>query len=332
MPYKKEFYTGVAAPVQNTDALAVRRYNRHMLSRRVLDNVIWIDLESPTQSEVRGLVQEFKIDAAVAEELLLPTVRPRVELHGNYLYAILHFPSLKHTRRAHDQELDFVVGKNFIITTRYDAVDPLHTFAKVFDVTTLIDPETTDVHGGHIFYFLLRKMYKAIEQEINAVHDALRDIEKHIFHGQERAMVMSLSHAGRVLLDLRQVIEPHRDILRDIEESGPALFGQPFTHYLRNLSNEYYRVHNHIMRQFESLRELRETNDSLLTTKQNDVMQRLTVLAFLTFPLSLVAAVFGMNVEYPFVASNPINFWMVLALMCVVAFLMFSYFKRKGWL
>ncbi|MBI2048588.1 MAG: magnesium transporter CorA family protein [Parcubacteria group bacterium] len=303
-----------------------------MLARRILENITWIDLESPTQAEVRGLVKEFGIAAAVAEELLLPTVRPRVELYDDYMYAILYFPSLRHARGTHEQELDFVVGKNFIITTRYDSIDPLHKFAKVFDVSTLIDSETTDMHGGHIFYFLLRKMYKSIEQEINVVHDALRDIEKHIFRGQERDMVVSLSHAGRVLLDLRQVLEPHRDILRDIEARAPALFGNQFTHFLRNISNEYYRVHNHIMRQVESLHELRETNNSLLTTKQNDVIQRLTVMAFLTFPLALIAAVFGMNVEYPFLASNPHSFWVVLSLMVAVAIMMFAYFKRKGWL
>jgi hypothetical protein len=57
------------------------------------------------------------------------------------------------------------------------------------------------------------------------------------------------------------------------------------------MSNEYYRVHNHVMRNTESLHELRETNNSLLTTKQNETMRVLTGMALLTFPLTLFVTI-----------------------------------------
>lgn len=277
-------------------------------------------------------MDEFPLDAAVAEELLLPTARPRAEMHPQCMYVILHFPALRHTRKTREQELDFVVGKDFIITTRYDTFDPLHTFGKLFEVDALIDEHAEAAHGGLIFYFMLRKIYRTLDHEVSSVRGALQDIEQHIFMGQESEMVIALSHAGRDLLDLRQFIEPHRDILHEIETIAPAFFGNGFARYLRNLSNEYYRVHNHIMRETESMHELRATNDSLLTTKQNETTKVLTVMAFVTFPLSVIASLFGMNLSVIPFSDHPQGFWFILGIMLLLASIMVFFFRRKKWL
>ena len=179
---------------------------------------------------------------------------------------------------------------------------------------------------------MLKKLYNAVEHEISFIRDSLEDIESKIFKGQEKEMVESLSHSGRDLLNLRQSIEPHRDILKDMQTDAISFFGEEFAPYLRALINKYHRVHNHIMRNTESMHELRETNNSLLSTKQNEVMKILTLMAFVTFPLSLVASIFGMNTTYLPIIGHPNDFWIIIAIMGVGMLLMFAYFKRKGWL
>lgn len=303
-----------------------------MLNRRTLGDVTWVDLESPTQGEVRLLMDEFGIDAPVAEELLLPTTRPRFEIHERFLYMIFHFPALRHTHKNIEQEIDFIVGKDVVITTRYDTIDPLHKFSKLVEIQTLIDENVERLHGGHVFYYMMRKMYTSVEHELSSVRDALHDIVTRMYQGEERQMVIALSRSGRDLLNLRQIVEPHRDILRLMENGAPTFFGDAFQIYMKNLSDEYYRVHNHIMRETESLHELRETNNSLLTTKQNEVMKILTILAFITFPLSVVAALFGMNLDKIPFASNPNGFWIVVGLMTTLCVSMFAYFRYKNWL
>ena len=303
-----------------------------MLNRHTHGKIVWIDLESPTQDEVRSLIEEFSIDAFVAEELLFPSVKPRCESHDRYIYVILHFPALRHSHKGREQEVDFVIGRDFIITSRYDTIDPLHKFAKVFEVNSVLDKSNIGDHAGFVFYYMLRKMYKSVEHELSYVHDALMGIERQIFKGVEREMVMSLSHSGHDLLLLRQAIEPHRDVLHSLEFEMARFFGDEFRPYLRGLSNGYFRVHNHIMRHTETLHELRETNNSLLTTKQNEVMKTFTILAFVTLPLSLIATLFGMNTVYTPLTQRPDGFWIILLGMGVAALLMYLYFRNKKWL
>lgn len=303
-----------------------------MQSRHSHNGLTWVDLEMPTTEEVRAIAMEFNIDSLIASELLLPSSRPRTEFRPTYIYLVLHFPALRHSHKSREQEVDFIIGKDFIITTHYDTVDPLHKFSKVFEVSSAIGTGEIGDHAGYLFFHLLEKMYKAIDHEIEYVRHELATIEEHVFSHQHVEMVEAISRSARDLLNLRQTIEPHRESLKSLEDGGADFFGSDFVPYLRALSADYYRVHNHIMRNTESLHELRETNNSLLTTRQNETMKIFTILAFVTFPLSLLAAVFDINnVDNPF-EKLKYGFWFILAGMVLTSLIMFLYFKKKKWL
>lgn len=303
-----------------------------MLSRREHNGIQWIDLESPTHDELRHVLGEFHIDALVGEDLALPSAKPRADFHENYLYLVLHFPALRHTHKSKEQEVDFVIGRNFIVTTHYEMIDPLHKFGKVFEVNSLLEKSHIGDHAGFVFFYMMKNLYKSVEHELEFIRHDLADIENHVFSGEELAMVAAISRTARDLLNLRQTVEPHREILHSIETEGAAFFGSDFMPYLRALSNEYYRVHNHIMRLTESLHELRETNNSLLSTKQSDTMRVLTTMALFTYPLSLIAVVFGMDADHMPIRGLANDFWIMIALMGLCALLMYLYFKYRKWM
>lgn len=305
---------------------------QRMISRYEHAGLTWVDLESPSPEEVRSIAEEFAIAGAIADELLIPSAKPRAEFLPQYIYLVLHFPALRHSHKTREQEIDFIIGQNFLITTRYDVVDPLHKFSKVFEVHSILDQEDVGAHAGFLFYFMMRKLYHAIEHEIEFVRHELAQIEERIFSGNEVQMVGSISSTARDLLNLRQTIEPHREILHSLEENGKRFFGEEFSPYLRSIQDEYYRVHNHIMRHTEFLHELRETNNSLLTTKQNETMKRFSILAFATFPLTLIAAIFAMDTRDMPIVGMPHDFWIILGGMAVFIIAVFSFFKYRNWL
>ncbi len=303
-----------------------------MKSRYQHHGIVWVDLENPTRQEVLDVATEFGLDALTAEELLAPSMRAHVDVQPRYTYLILHFPALRHAHHHREQEIDFVIGREFLITTHYDTIDPLHKFAKVFEVNSVLEVGGASDHAGHIFFFMLKRLYKAVEHEVEYVRRELSNIEEHIFSEHQVAMVSAISRAARNLLNLRQTIEPHRDVLKSLESDGAAFFGDDFRQYLRAMENDYYRVHNHIMRNTESLHELRETNNSLLTTKQNETMKIFTIMAFVTFPLSLIAIILDMDSVHNPLRGMPYDFWIVIGIMAFASLLMFAYFRKKNWL
>ena len=297
------------------------------------NGLTWVDLEAPTVAEVRQIMEEYKINSLVADELLSPTLKSKVDLYPDFIYLILHFPALKHTHSGDsNQEIDFIIGRDFIITTRYDTIDPLHKFSKVFEVNSILDRGNLGDHAGFIFFHMVRKLYRALEHELEYIDDSLKAIEEKIFSGKEKEVVYEIALLSRQLLNFHQATSAHREVLESFEEAGRKFFGQEFFYYLRGITGEYFRTDNRIKSIKESLQALKETNDSLLTTRQSEIMKVLTIMAFVTFPLSLIASILSMNTDYLPIVGYPNDFWIVMGIMALATLSFFVFFRYKKWL
>jgi len=296
------------------------------------EGLVWVNLESPTKDEVRDVMEEYDIHPIVAEELLTPTLRPKVDLYDNLIYLILHFPAKKHTNTGPNQEIDFIIGKNFLITAHYDTIDAVHKFAKVFETNVITKSVDLGDHAGYIFYYLIKKMYSSVEHELEFVESHLHNIEDKIFEGKEKDMVEELSEVSRILIDFKQTTRAHESVLGSLEMAGNKFFSSMFSHHLKRIIGEQYRIHSLIEGLQETMRDLRQTNNSLLSTKQNEVMKTLTIMAFVTFPLSLIASIFGMNTMFIPLVGHKYDFWIVIGIMAVLTVIFFIYFKKNRWL
>ena len=141
--------------------LKALRYTEIMITKQEMNGITWIDADSPTKDEVKALMEEYHIHPLIAEELLLPSVKPKVDRYDNCIYLIMHFPALRHTHSGgREQEVDFVIGKQFIITAHYDTIDPIHKFSKVFEVNAILAKTNVGEHSGHLFFFIAH-LYQA---------------------------------------------------------------------------------------------------------------------------------------------------------------------------
>jgi len=304
-----------------------------MITRHTHKDLVWVDLTSPSLDEVKEVMATYKLDPLVAEELITPSLKPKVDLYKDYIYLILHFPAIYHSHgKNSNQEIDFVVGKNFLLTAHYDTIDPLHKFSKIFEVNAILDKYEFGEHAGFIFFHLIKKMYKSLTHELDYVSDRLKVIENRIFTGNERQMVFELSKVARELLQFKQALSLHDEVLASFELATRKFFGTDFDYYIQAILGAYSRVQSAIESNTDTLDELRSTNDSLLSTKQNETMRVLALVSFLMLPLSLIAGVFGMNTLVTPLVTNQNGFYEVLGLMLLVTISMFAYFKYKKWL
>ncbi|MEK7166472.1 MAG: CorA family divalent cation transporter, partial [Patescibacteria group bacterium] len=92
------------------------------------------------------------------------------------------------------------------------------------------------------------------------------------------------------------------------------------------------KIDNNTESNIESLRELRDTNNSLLTTKQNEITKTLTVMAFIILPLSFISSIYSMNTSFVPLIGQKNDFWIVMGIMAAVGIIIFLVFKGKKWL
>jgi magnesium transporter len=251
-----------------------------MINTREYKNVTWIDLESPTQDEIRGLAAEYEIHPLAAEELLLPK-RSKVDRYDGFTYLVLHLPG--------EKEIDFIIGKEYIVTARHGSIDPLHKFSKMFEVNSVLERNALiGEHPGYMFYYMMKEVYRALHDELEVVKDDLAEIEKAIFTGHEKQMVLAISNASRELLSFRHATSLHEEALKSFGEAAQASFGDEFVQYVDAMTNEYTRVEKTVQGLLDSVGELRQTNAALLETKQNRIMMALTIITVLSSLLLLL--------------------------------------------
>jgi len=289
-------------------------------------------MERPTHEEVRSLMEEFGIHPIVADELLSPSLRPKVDRYPDFIYLILHFPAIRHSHTTSQQEVDFLIGKNFIITVRYELLDPLHKFSKVFEVNSILDKSDIGAHAGFLFFYMIRKIYGSLGHELTIIGEALKDVEEHIFMGEEREMVAQLSIVHRDLLSFYRALRLHKPVLQSLGYACEEFFGKDFRHYTDNIVGEYYKVEQMLEDEKEILADLRSTNDSLLTTKTNEIMKLLTVTTFSILPATLIAGIFAMDTKYMPIIGLPYDFWIIIGIMFTVGIAVHYILKYKKWI
>ncbi|MEK7614720.1 MAG: CorA family divalent cation transporter [Patescibacteria group bacterium] len=304
-----------------------------MLKKLTYNRLTWIDLESPTKEEVRGVMESYDIHPLVAEDLLSETIRPKVDYYGNQIYLVLHFPTVSHSHGDKtSQEIDFVVGKNFLITVHYETVDSLLEFSKMFEVNSILEKSNLGEHAGFLFFYIIRELYKNLSSELNIVRKTLETIESEIFSGNEGLMVEKISNVNHKLINFKQAIRFHKDVLNSFEAAARDLFGEKFAFYAKAISGEAYEVASILDGHKETLMDFWNTNDSLLSSKINKTMKALAVLAAILLPVSIVGQIFGISSTYVPFMDQPGAFFTVLEVMGVAAIIMYAVSKWKKWL
>jgi magnesium transporter len=188
------------------------------------------------------------------------------------------------------------------------------------------------MHSGHILFEITKRLYHGVENELEAIEESIERIEGDLFTGREHEMVPAISAISKELLLHKRTLGTHRETLESLEHAGVTLFGENFRNYLRGIAALHFRLYNRVISFFDTINELRNTNDSLLTTRQNEIMKNLTIMAFVTFPLTLIAGLFGMNTTHTPVLGMPHDFWVITGTMVVVMISFFAYFKHRKWL
>ena len=133
-------------------------------------------------------------------------------------------------------------------------------------------------------------------------------------------------------MDYSIISEPQKIILESLKEVGGKFWGENIKIYLSDLAGDHLKIMQQVDNFKETASALEQTNSQLLNAKTNAVMQKFTVLAFLTFPLVLITSFFNVGAIDRLIDSNPFVFGSVFLLVLFVTILLLIVFRRKGWL
>lgn len=301
--------------------------------KQVQSKITWIDIVNPSQSDIDYLGANYKFHPLILAELMKPSSRSKVETYNNYIYIVYYIPVYDPcTRVSKSTEVDFLITKDAIITTRYGEIEPINTFFNRLEKDITSHEKYLDKTTGHLLYEILENCQEFSLRQLAHINEKVCYIEDSIFKGHEKEMIKEISFVKRDVLDQRLITRPQKTILDSLLIKGSKFFGKEMEIYLNDLIGDHEKVWDALDNLKETIEALESTNNTLFESKTNEVMKLFTIMAFITFPLSLVSSIFSMNTNYTPLTAGPYGFWIIVGVMFIISAIFFIYFKIKKWL
>ncbi|MSU74232.1 magnesium transporter CorA family protein [Candidatus Kaiserbacteria bacterium] len=305
-----------------------------MIFRYEYPGGVWVDLERPSTDEIQQIAQEFSINERIKAELIFPTPTPLVAQDEHMTLLVLHFPAHETDGgETKNQEIDFVVGSNFILTVRYDTVVSLHHLKKVLETQKLVG-ERGSIATDVLLEILFAHLYTSARDHTNHLASNLSRVEHDMFDGHNGTTVRLISDISREFLHLNAALADQEETLTFFLKmlTSRDFFGASFAERSDRILTERIQVMRFVGTHRAIANELRETNTALLGARQNEIMKTLTTITVLVLPLELIASVLVLHLPGTPLLDNPNAFFIVLAIMLASVGLTTLFFVRKRWI
>jgi len=294
----------------------------------------WVNIINAGKNEIDYLRKNynFDLDHLKASAASVSFQRPQIFRGSDYLFLVLHFPAFKDDKIV-SSEIDFFVGHGFLITVNNNNLKALLDFfglgKKNPDSLLAYSLESSAILLYEILGHLLDGCYQLLDK--NSID--INDVEDLIFSSKQKEAVKRILTMRRNIINIRKIMQNHKNILSQLMEMESSLVEKPaIKKYYVGLVEHSKRIWEVLDNQKEMIEVLNNTNESLLNDHMTDIMKTLTIFSVIVFPLTLLAAIFGMNVRnMPFV-DHSYGFWIILFLMFLCSLGMLAFFEKKKWL
>jgi magnesium transporter len=293
------------------------------------DGLTWVHLDSPTSEEAMALAERFGWHPLDVEDVLSKRQRPKVDEYDDYRFIVLHFPVYdKAVQRLNAGELDAFLGPDYLVTLpKVELLPVTRLFQRCVD-----DPELRESlfgkGSGYLLYHVLDDLFDYCFPILDKIGHKLDTIEDDIDEGRFEEIVRDISRVKQEIISYRKIIKPQRPTLRLLERHVERFLPEDLELYFDDLVDASERIWDLLDNYKEVVEALEATNEAALSHRQNDVLRVLTVFSVLLLPLTLLASIFGMNVDFPGFGTAE-AFWLIIAAMVGIFGAVLAFFRWR---
>lgn len=299
------------------------------------EKITWLNVANAGKKEIEYLRKKynFQLTHLQASSGNVFAQRPAIYKGDDYLFIILHFPVyLNDTIVA--SEIDFFISHGHLITLHNGNISALNDFFNYCkkEGRSLLSYERES--SAVLLYELLEKLILSCYGLLDRNSININQAEEIIFSQKQKKAVSKILALRRNIINFRKIMQNHKNILQKLMEMKSSLVPtEQIKSYYKKLVDHSKTIWEILENQKEVVEALNSTNESLLNYRISDIMKTLTIFSVIVFPLTLLAAIFGMNTikGMPFVDA-PNGFWIIILIMLTGCLGMLLFFEKKKWL
>lgn len=301
--------------------------------QEIKDKITWLDVRSPEEGDLKILESKFRLHPVLIQELKGPSARGKVEFFDHFIYLVIHFPYYDPEKlTSRPIEIDILASQDVVATIRYEDFPPLEDFMTKCEAIPGFTTHCLGDTPGHFLYRFFEHLFDYALRELKHINDKISQVEEEIFKNKEKEMIRRISYIKRDILDFMRILRPMRGILISLHEKGRKFYGEELDIYFHDLVGDYERLHEVIATAKDTIESLETTNQALLSSRIDEVMSILSVLAFLLAPFTIIGALFQINSRFTPIIGRAGDWWIIFAMMVLGSLILYLWFRKKKWL
>lgn len=287
---------------------------------------LWLQVTEPTKEEMDGLGARFGLHQLILEDCLNTVERPKIEYFDDYLFVVVKEIRYRELE-IHTNQIAVILGKNFVITVSQKKSKHLKNVENRLARRGGIKNRSVD--------FLMHAVIDSVVDDYLTVLDKLEDIvselEDKAIESPGTEIFMQLNDIKRALTHIKKTVWPTREVLLKITHILTKFITPGSVKYFRDIYDHITTVADMTEANRDLVAGTRDLCLSSTSNAMNEVMKKLTVVATIMMPLTLITGIYGMNFK-----NLPEIYWelgypFTLLLMLIIGIGMLFYLERKGW-
>lgn len=291
-----------------------------------LTNIIWIDLQSPSQQERKFVETQYKIEFFTSQEL------QEIESSSRFLETEetieINLGFVSSDAELSVQSVTFILKGNILFTYRQGDI---RVFGEAVRRLKSMNNETKE-HGLDIFLTILEARIDGDADLIEGINRKINHVSKELLSQKSlrQDLLLGIARLQENVMLLHETITEKQRVVSSLIRIPE--FNKIESERLTIIIRDIASLLQHSQFSSERLEYMQNTFLGLVNIEQNQVIKIFTVVTVVFMPPTLVASIYGMNFvhmpELKWVGGYPY----AIGLMILSSLIIMWVFKRKKWL
>lgn len=286
----------------------------------VLRTGTWVRSEKPTDTEKIALIN-IGIDEDVLNDALDPHEVPRVEPDEGWTYFITRLPDTDDDFNDFTTPILFAMSSEQIVTVSRDSLGRL--WQPFIDSTIVSTAERT-----RLFMLMMEAITQQYQRRVATINRQMRAATSDVQRLQSRD-IATLTEYERKLNDYLDALIPTNTATEKLLSGRMLKLTDDDRDLVEDLSIDFEQLIARCKSLLRTITNLRDSYRAVMDTRLNETIRLLTVITLaLTIP-TMIAGLYGMNVDALPGSHSPYAFWAVIVISLLSAGSLSLYFLRK---
>ncbi len=290
---------------------------------------VWLGLYEPTEDEFAAIRKEFNLHEVAAEDAVNARQRPKLEIYDDSIVTVLKTARyLDATEEIEFGEIIVIIGARFVVIVRHGQASGLTPVRRELERR----PDLLALGPSAVLHAVMDHVVDDYLPVVKGLEDDIEEVEKEVFSSDWRNPAERIYFLKREVIEFRQAVASLVDPLQRLVRGMVPLIHEETHEYFRDVYDHVVRIASTADQYRDLLTSILEANLTQVNVRQNADMRRISAWVAIGVVPTLLAGIYGMNFDRMPALHAPWGFPVVVAIMGLIAVVLYRLFSRSGWL